>query len=57
MSWAENATHVAGNPVNLVVVSKDEVPALLKRKRSVWGDVAEQGIVLTGLSLTDLALA
>lgn len=54
--WAEVATHIAGNPVNLVVVGADEVPALLKRRRSVWGDIAEEGIVLAGDSLADLAV-
>lgn len=53
--WAEHATHVAGNPVNLVVVAGDELPTLLKRRRSLWGDIAEQGVVLVGASIADLA--
>jgi predicted nucleotidyltransferase len=56
-SWAENATHIGGNPVNLVVVGEAEIPTLLKRRSSLWGDIAAQGIVLAGASLADLAVA
>ena len=36
-SWAEDATHIAGNPVNLVVVGQGEAPSLLKRRRDQFG--------------------
>jgi predicted nucleotidyltransferase len=55
--WSDKATRIAGSPVNLVVVGEDELPALLRRRRSVWGDIASEGTVITGVSLDELVVA
>jgi predicted nucleotidyltransferase len=55
-SWADRATRVVGNPVNLVEATTEEIPALLRREgRSVWRDAAREGVVLIGSPLTNLA--
>lgn len=55
-SWADRATRVVGNPVNLIEATSEELPALLRRKGpSVWRDAAIEGLILTGSPLTDLA--
>jgi predicted nucleotidyltransferase len=38
--WSDSARRIAGNPVNLVVVSETEVPRLARRQRSVWAEIA-----------------
>jgi len=56
--WADRATRALGNPVNLVEASTEEVPDLLEQKApSVWSDIAAEGLVLVGSSLTDLTAA
>jgi predicted nucleotidyltransferase len=56
--WADRASRVLGNPVNLVEASVDEVPALLKQKApSMWSDIVAEGLVIVGSSLADLASA
>lgn len=56
--WAERATRVVGNPVNLIEAAVEEIPALLGGKgSSVWQDAAREGIVLTGSTLAELAKA
>jgi hypothetical protein len=57
-SWADRATRVVGNPVNLIETTSEELPALLGRKGpSVWRDAAREGVVLIGSALTDVASA
>ena len=55
-SWADRASRVVGNPVNLVEASSEELPALLRREGpSVWRNAATEGVVLIGSPLTDMA--
>jgi len=55
-SWADRATRVVGNPVNLVEATSEELPALLRREGPpVWRDAATEGVVLIGSPLIDLA--
>jgi predicted nucleotidyltransferase len=55
-SWADRATRVVGNSVNLVEATSEEIPGLLRRKDpSVWRDAAREGVVLMGSPLTDLS--
>jgi predicted nucleotidyltransferase len=54
--WADRASRVVGNAVNLVEATSEEIPALLRRKGpSVWRDAAGEGVVLVGSPLIDLA--
>jgi predicted nucleotidyltransferase len=53
--WTDRAARIAGNPVNLLVARADELPKLLRRRRTVWEEIARDGIVLAGLGVHELA--
>jgi hypothetical protein len=55
--WSDQAARIAGSPVNLLIVGEDEVPRLLRRRRSVWGEIAKESIVILGASLDELDVA
>jgi predicted nucleotidyltransferase len=55
--WVARATRIVGNPVNLLTVAEDEVPRLLRRRQSVWSEIAQDGLVLLGSELPDLKRA
>src|SRR5438105_526853 len=46
--WGDRATRITGNPVNLVEVAAEEVPALLRRPGSVWESIARNHLLLLG---------
>ena len=50
-AWERVARRIAGNPVNMMVVSADEVPALLRRRSGPWRTIASEGVVLVGRPL------
>jgi hypothetical protein len=47
--WCEAATRIAGNPVNLLEASLDELPKLVVSGSPVWRAIVEDGIVLAGV--------
>jgi predicted nucleotidyltransferase len=53
--WTSRARRITGNPVNVVEVGASEVPRLLRRRGSVWSNIAEEGRVLAGADLQSLA--
>jgi len=53
--WEVDARKIVGNPVNMMVVSFDEVPALLRRRSGPWQAIAREGIPLLGSPLSALA--
>ena len=53
--WEVDARKIVGNPVNMMVVSFDEVPALLRRRSGPWQTIAREGIPLLGSPLSALA--
>jgi predicted nucleotidyltransferase len=55
--WSDLATRVIGNPVSVLTVGQDDLPGLLKRKQSVWREIAMDGLVLLGPGLADLTQA
>jgi predicted nucleotidyltransferase len=56
--WTDSATRALGNPVNLIEVGAEEIPALLTRKGpSIWQEAAQEGILLAGAPLSELAKA
>ena len=55
--WVERGARIIGNPVNLLTVGQDELPGLLRRKQSVWSEIAKDGLVLLGSDLPDLTRA
>jgi predicted nucleotidyltransferase len=52
--WSDLAARIAGNPVNLLIAGEEELPRLLKRK-GAWRDAAQEGTLLIGMSLEELA--
>jgi predicted nucleotidyltransferase len=52
--WVDRAREIAGNPVNLLEASLDEMPELLGRRGSVWEAAAQNGVLLAGDVLDDL---
>ena len=50
-AWERVARRIVGNPVNMMVVSADEVPALLRRRSGPWRTIANEGVVLVGRPL------
>jgi predicted nucleotidyltransferase len=56
--WADQATRVIGNPVNLVEIEAAELPGLLAGPEpSVWHDATRDGVVVAGSPLTEVAEA
>ncbi|HEX5265286.1 MAG TPA: nucleotidyltransferase domain-containing protein [Acidimicrobiales bacterium] len=53
--WTAFARRVAGNPVNVLETSADELPRLMRRKDSVWQEIAREGRTLIGTDLEHLA--
>lgn len=49
--WEGEARKIVGNPVNMMVVSFDEVPALLRSHYGPWQMIASEGVPLLGSSL------
>jgi len=46
--WTDRASRIAGNPVNLLEVTMDELPKLVRREREPWRTIVEDGVVLIG---------
>lgn len=56
--WTERARRTLGNPVNVIEVAAEEIPALLARPGpSVWQDASRDGIAIAGEPLERLAKA
>jgi predicted nucleotidyltransferase len=49
--WSDAAARIAGNPLNLLVVSEAELLQLVRRRRSVWDNVVREGLTLVGTNL------
>ena len=52
--WEVTARRIVGNPVNMLVVSVDDVPGLLRRGRGPWRAIAREGVLLVGTPLSAL---
>jgi predicted nucleotidyltransferase len=46
--WTDRAARIAGNPVNLLEVTVEELPRLVRRKREPWPTIVAEGVVLAG---------
>ena len=55
--WERTARRIVGNPVNIMVFSVDEVPALLRRRSGPWRTIANECIVLVGRPFNALTRA
>jgi predicted nucleotidyltransferase len=52
--WEVAARKIVGNPVNLLVVSSDELPARLRRRAGPWHAIVQEGILLIGAPISTL---
>ncbi len=52
--WRDHLRAVAGNPVEILEVSRIEVGAKLGSRSTLWRDVTRDGVVIHGLSLDEL---
>jgi len=52
--WEAHAMRISGNAVNRIEVSADEVPTLMKSRRSLWQAIREEGVVLLGEPLVEM---
>lgn len=52
--WRRDVRRLAGNPVELLEVSDDEVASRLTGRSQVWADIRREGRVVHGLSLDHL---
>jgi hypothetical protein len=52
--WRTSLRRASGNLVEVLEVGSDEVVALLTSRRQVWRDIRSDGLVVHGLSLTEL---
>lgn len=57
--WERAARRITGNPVELLVVGVDELPALLSAgdEGSLWRSIKTEGVTLAGIPLADLVAA
>jgi predicted nucleotidyltransferase len=46
--WSDRAARIAGNPVNLLEATVEELPGLVRRERAPWRAIVEEGVVLIG---------
>ncbi len=46
--WSDRAARIAGNPVNLLEATMDELPKLVRREREPWRTIVEEGVALVG---------
>lgn len=49
--WVDRAARIVGNPVNPIVIGESDVGALLHRQDSLWGEIAETGVLVGGSDL------
>lgn len=57
IDWCHSAGMVLRRPVEMMEAGEDEIPDLLARPGdSVWHDIVEQGVVVIGRPLGDLAV-
>jgi hypothetical protein len=53
--WEVVARKIIGNPVKMLVVSFDELPALLRRRAGPWRAIVSEGVPLIGAPISTLA--
>lgn len=55
--WRQRAMQLTGNRVEVIEVDENEIARLLKSGKSLWTDIARDGLVIFGRPLTELRLA
>ncbi|MGI8775307.1 MAG: nucleotidyltransferase domain-containing protein [Actinomycetota bacterium] len=54
MRWVSRIREFSGNPVNVVEENEEDIPRLLRSRRSLWETIARQGVLLAGKPLVEL---
>jgi predicted nucleotidyltransferase len=52
--WSDRAARIAGNPVNLLEATVEELPRLVRREQAPWRTIVEEGVVLIGAFPSEL---
>lgn len=55
MKWTAHIREFSGNPVNVLEENEEDIPRLLRSRRSLWDSIRSQGVLLSGKSLDELA--
>lgn len=55
--WEAHARRLSGNTLNRIEVAEDEVPALVKSRRSLWHAIRAEGTTLLGRPLAEIGAA
>lgn len=55
--WADRAARIAGNPVNLLEATVEELPRLVRRERAPWRTIRAEAVVLIGAFPLELNVA
>lgn len=55
--WADRAARIAGNPVNLLEATVEELPRLVRRERAPWRTILAEAVVLIGAFPLELNVA
>ncbi len=55
--WADRAARIAGNPVNLLEATVEELPRLVHRERAPWRTILAEAVVLIGAFPLELTAA
>jgi hypothetical protein len=55
MTWVSRIREFSGNPVNVIEENEEDIPRLLRSRRSLWETIRTEGVLLAGKPLDDLA--
>jgi predicted nucleotidyltransferase len=55
--WSDRAARIAGNPVNLLEATVEELPSLVRRERTPWRTIVDEAVVLVGALPSELSVA
>jgi predicted nucleotidyltransferase len=55
IGWVSMTREFSGNPVNILEEDEEDIPRLLRSRRSLWEEIRTQGILLAGKPLDELA--
>jgi predicted nucleotidyltransferase len=55
MKWVSRIRDFSGNPVNVIEESEEDIPRLLRSSGGLWETIRNEGVVLAGNSLDELA--
>ena len=54
VKWVSRIREFSGNPVNVLEENAEDIPRLLRSRRSLWEAIVKQGVLLAGKPLDEL---